>query len=136
MASILIVDDESDLCDVMRVFLENEGYSVNVSDTAQKALEHLAAQEADVILLDVLMPDANGLEALPQIRALSRAHVVIITGINDYRIADLFYEHGVAAYLQKPLKLRDLSRLIGSLLSRCTTKRTSTHFPATNSRPT
>jgi len=121
MASILIVDDESALCNVLSAYLEKRGHAVTIANTVQEALGHLRVRECDVILLDVRMPDASGLEAVPQIRALSRASIVVITGVDDYRIADLFYEHGVAAYVHKPLELGVLSNLIDGLPTPCTT---------------
>ena len=55
------------------------------------------------------MPDAHGLEVLSRIQTLSpTCPIVIITGVNDYRIADLFYESGVAGFLTKPIHLKTL----------------------------
>lgn len=116
MSRILIIDDEESLCEVLQTFLEKEGHSVEVMTSAHGALGCLRQACPDVILLDIRMPGTNGLELLPQIKALCSSHVVVITALNDYRIADLLYELGADGYLTKPLHLSDLSRTIRSLL--------------------
>ena len=118
VSHILIIDDEDSLCEVLQAFLEKEGHSVEAATSAHGALDCLRQACPDVILLDVRMPGTNGLELLPQIKTLCNSLVVVITAIDDYRIADLLYELGADGYLTKPLHLADLSRTIRNLLCR------------------
>lgn len=108
MTNILVIDDEPDVCEVLQTFLEDMGFGVRTSTTTQN-LPELLASPPDIVLLDVLMPEANGLECLPQIKNLApNCQVVVITGVNDYRIADLFYEAGAHSFLTKPIRHQDL----------------------------
>ncbi|MBT5828659.1 MAG: response regulator [Candidatus Latescibacteria bacterium] len=108
MANILVIDDEPAVCEILQTFLENAGYIVRTTTTTHN-LPELLATPPDVVLLDVLMPETNGLECLPQIKRLvPNCHVVIITGVDDYRIADLFYEAGAHSFLTKPIRHQHL----------------------------
>lgn len=116
MTSILVIDDEPAICDVLQTFLEDEGYNVRTT-TSAKNLVHTLAPPPDVILLDVLMPDVNGLECLPQIKTHAPdARVVVITGVNDYRIADLFYEAGAEGFITKPIRHNNLRETLQRIL--------------------
>ncbi|MFT5368396.1 MAG: DNA-binding NtrC family response regulator [Candidatus Latescibacterota bacterium] len=115
MTNILVIDDEPDICEILKTVLEGAGYAVRTS-TSSKNLPELLETPPDIILLDVLMPEANGLECLPQIKTLCpNTEVVIITGVDDYRIADLFYEAGAHSFLTKPIRhahlLKTLQRI-------------------------
>lgn len=104
MTKVLVIDDEPAVCEILQTVLEGAGYAVQTS-TSAKNLPELLDFQPEIILLDVLMPEANGLECLPQIKTLSpNAQVVVITGVNDYRIADLFYEAGAHSFLTKPIR--------------------------------
>jgi len=108
MTNILVIDDEPAVCEVLQTVLEDHGYTVRTA-TSAKNLTDLLTPPPDIILLDVLMPEINGLECLPQIKATAPdAHVVVITGVNDYRIADLFYEAGAHSFVTKPIKHKNL----------------------------
>ena len=119
MASILVIDDEFDVRDILRLALEKEGYAVTVAANGTDAMNYLQRNHPDLVLLDVRMPDINGLELLPKIKALCGSPVIVITGIDDYRIADLLYEVGADGYLTKPFDLGVLSRTIAQLLDTC-----------------
>ena len=121
LSRILVIDDDADVCDVLRDYLEQQGYTVQAATSIDGASAYLRRTPPDLILLDVLMPDANGLDLLTQLKAShSDSHIVIITGLNDYRIADLFYEAGADGFLAKPLRLKALSRTVHRLLNRPT----------------
>ena len=121
MSSILVIDDDADVCDVLRDFLEQQGYTVQAVTSIDRASDYLRRAPPDLILLDVLMPDANGLDLLSRLKAShSDSQIVIITGLNDYRIADLFYQAGADGFLAKPLRLKTLSRTLRRLLNRPT----------------
>lgn len=115
MTNILVIDDEPAVCELLQTILEVAGYSVRTS-TSAKNLPELLIPTPDIILLDVLMPEINGLECLPQIKTHSPdTQVVVITGVNDYRIADLFYEAGAHTFLTKPIRHDNLLETIKSI---------------------
>jgi DNA-binding NtrC family response regulator len=108
MTNILVIDDDPGICEIFQTLLEGAGYAVRTS-TSSKNLPELLEVPPDIVLLDVMMPDANGLECLPQIKSLCPGtEVVIVTGVNDYGIADLFYEAGAHSFLTKPIRPKDL----------------------------
>ena len=118
MANILIIDDEPDVCEVLQAFLEEEGYTVQIATSSESVLEDTQQAPPDLILLDVVMPGKNGYDLLPHLKtAAPNAFIVIITGVNDYRIADLFYESGINGFLTKPIRLDNLRLTIKRLFS-------------------
>ena len=118
MATVYIIDDEPEVCEVLRSFLETEGHTVQTATTTEDVIDRVQQDLPDLILLDVVMPEKNGLEILPQLKKVSPgSYVVIITGLDDYRIADLFYEAGVNGFLIKPIRLAELRQAIQRLLN-------------------
>ena len=117
MASVFVIDDDPQFCEIVQTFLEGEGYEVDVASAAQDALGHLQDNNPDVVLLDLRMPEINGLELLPRIKALTHGvHIIVVTGLNDYRVADLLYENGADEFVTKPIRLAALSGIIARLL--------------------
>ena len=117
MASILIIDDDDAICEILRTALEIHDHDVSSSTTVDN-LPDLLTPPPDVVLLDVCMPETNGLECLPHIQRLAPgSKVVIITGVDDYHVADLFYELGVAGFLTKPIHLNQLNTTLDRILS-------------------
>ncbi len=109
MANILIVDDDKLLCDGLAIRISDIGHQVLHSYTLADALEKLKSQAVDVVYLDVLMPDGNGLEALEIIRNLPvPPEVIIMTGRGDADGAELAINNGAWDYIQKPFSLNEM----------------------------
>ncbi len=103
-ASVLIVDDDDHVVDLLRSVLETEGYRCSTASNAAEARQQLARHEFAVALIDILMPgDQSGLElvdtALDQQPFLA---VVMVTGVDDPAIAELALRSGAYGYLVKP----------------------------------
>ena len=93
MTRILVVDDESSFCDVIKTFLEDHEFEVRTANQAEAALLILTVFRPDIILMDVSTPETSGLELLPQIKVCSLdSRVIVITAVDDYRVVDLLYE--------------------------------------------
>ncbi len=117
MANILVIDDDPDVCLVLKYALEEEGHTVTIAHNTHN-LSTMLSPSPNIVLLDVLLPDTHGLECLPKIQALSpSSRIVIITGVNDYRMADLFYEAGVDGFLAKPIHIATLSATVNRVLN-------------------
>lgn len=109
MSRILVIDDEAEFCEFVKTALERSGHDVTASHSGADALSTLEMQTPDLILMDVKMPDVNGLELLPRIKEVARrSTVLVITAVNDYHIADLLYEVGADGYLTKPIRMNSL----------------------------
>jgi two-component system NtrC family response regulator len=103
MATILIIDDDRLICETIGNVVKRMGHEAICAHTLQEGLEKLASRLADVVFLDVRLPDGSGLEALPQVQsAPSVPEVIIMTGYGDPDGAELAMRHGVWDYIQKP----------------------------------
>jgi DNA-binding response OmpR family regulator len=116
---ILIIEDEIELLIVVSNYLTKENYICELADNFQKAEEKLSIYEYDIILLDITLPDGNGLELLKLIGKLkSKAGVIIISAKNstDDKIHGL--DLGADDYMTKPFQLSELNSRIKALIRR------------------
>jgi len=103
MANILIIDDDPLICETIGNVVKRMGHGVACAHNLQEGLEMLASRLADVVFLDVRLPDGSGLEALPKVQSgPSLPEVIIMTGYGDPDGAELAMRHGVWDYIQKP----------------------------------
>ena len=116
---ILIVEDESSLCEMMQETLEKERYVVETASNFSDAKEKIELYEYDCILLDIMLPDGNGLDLLKALKTLHKSEGVIIISAKD-EIEDkvLGLELGADDYLAKPFHLAELKARIKSLIRR------------------
>jgi len=116
---ILVVDDEPSVRDALDRALRMDGYKVQLAADGQQALDQLAEQAPDAIVLDLLMPEVDGLEVCRRIRAAGdRIPVLMLTardGVPD-RVKGL--DAGADDYLVKPFEIRELEARIRSLIRR------------------
>ena len=108
---LLLVDDEEDFLLATSQALGRRGFEVSVAPNGVTALETLASASFDVVVLDVKMPDIDGLEVFRQIRSrLPEMPVILLTGHPSIADAFLTSKHGIADYLSKPVDMDDLAR--------------------------
>ncbi len=109
MATILIVDDERSDRHLMQQALQKEGHSLLLAETGEEALELARRERPDAVLLDVLLPDANGLEVFQQLRALDpNLPVVFVTASGSSNLVIQAMQLGALDYLVKPLRVADV----------------------------
>jgi len=102
-ASILVVDDESEIRDGLQALLSSEGYGVTCAETGDAGIAKLEEQPFDLILLDVSLPDRNGLELLREIRRRDPyLSVVLITAYGSIDMARAAFKSGAQDYITKP----------------------------------
>jgi len=112
-ARILIVDDDDNFTTVTTTFLEDQGYTVQTADTGQKALEKVSTTKPEIVLLDLILPDAEGTEILRKIREIDRNLAVItVTGYGDEHRAVDVMKAGSCDYLTKPFRFEELLQSI------------------------
>ena len=116
---ILIVEDEPSLREVMQRALRQEGYVVETAATYAEADRRVSGYDYDCILLDIMLPDGNGLRLLERIKELRRKENVIIVSARD-SLEDkvLGLDRGADDYLAKPFLPRELLLRVGAILSR------------------
>jgi DNA-binding NtrC family response regulator len=110
---LLVVDDEPIVGKRLRSALEKYGYSVEVFETGRSAIQRLGEQEFDIVVSDVRMEDANGLEVLDAVKkSSSRTKTILITGYATVEIAREALAKGAFDFLAKPFQPKDLRALI------------------------
>lgn len=111
--AILIVDDHTNMQTTLKDILEDEGYQVMTAQTGQEAIDFCQKQKFDVILMDVRMPDLNGVEAYRRIRNfIGEARVIMMSAYSVEELKREALQEGVIAFLQKPLHVETLLALI------------------------
>ncbi len=115
---VLVVDDDMNVRDVVRRYLEHAGYTVVLAGDGEQALRLVAESEPDLVVLDLMLPGIDGLEVCRRIRGRSAVPVVMLTalGEEDERIAGL--QLGADDYVAKPFSPRELVLRVGSVLRR------------------
>ena len=113
-ARILIVEDSSLVTDAFRILFSESGYDVDVAATVAEAIVRGTANTADIMLLDLSLPDGNGLEVLEALRArgVPPGATLAMTGHDDAKTRRTCLDAGCAEVLLKPLPIGDLLRHI------------------------
>lgn len=116
--TILSVDDDENLQTVIGQYLEGDGYKVVKAVNAGSAMEKAGAHELDVILLDLVLPDGEGLTLIPQLQTKTSAAIIVVSGKSDTTEKIICLEMGADDYITKPFEMRELSARIKAVLRR------------------
>ncbi len=113
MLSVLIVDDQVEIRQLIRDALEGAGYRVEEARDGKEGLERYRSKPVDLVLMDIVMPDQDGLEAIMALRReFPEAHIIAMTGASDtigiLNFLDVAKMFGAKRTLQKPFDLRTL----------------------------
>lgn len=115
---ILVVDDEALLVKGIRFNLQSEGYEVITASDGLEALQTLQEHKPDLIILDVMMPNMDGLTACQKIREFSNIPIILLTAKADDMDKLIGFDHGADDYLTKPFNILELKARIRALLRR------------------
>jgi two-component system OmpR family response regulator len=118
MSSVLVVDDDSHIREVVRFALESSGYRVSECADGRAALTAFAEQPPDVVVLDIVMPEIDGLEVCRQMRARSKVPILFLSSRDDEIDRVLGLELGADDYVTKPFSPRELVARVKALLRR------------------
>jgi len=121
--SVLIVEDEKNIAELLQLYLEKEGYAVTVATDGGEGLEKFRSVKPDLVLLDIMMPVMDGWAVCRSIRAESQTPIIMLTAKSetDDKIAGL--KSGADDYITKPFEMREVLARIEAVLRR--TDRTS-----------
>ncbi len=119
---ILVVDDEELLVKGIKFNLQNDGYEVLTGFNGQDAIELARNPEIGLIVLDVMMPEVDGLEACRRIREFSDVPIIMLTARTEDMDKLLGFEQGVDDYMTKPFNILELKARIRALLRRSASK--------------
>ncbi len=118
MSNILVVDDDPHLREVVRYALARQGYEVREAANGAEALRMHAAQPADLVVLDIVMPELDGIDTCRELRKKSRVPIVFLSSRDEEFDRVLGLELGGDDYLTKPFSTRELVARIKAVLRR------------------
>ena len=116
---ILIADDDSNTCDLLKMYLENEGYEIVVANDGAKAISAFKIYEPDMVLLDIMMPRKDGWQVCREIRESSSKPIIMITAKTEVFDKVLGLELGADDFITKPFDMKEVSARIKAVLRRC-----------------
>ena len=115
---ILIVDDDRNICELLRLYLEKEGYETRVAYDGAAAMEAFAEWTPSLVLLDIMMPGQDGWETCREIRKTSRVPIIMLTAKGDVFDKVLGLELGADDYIVKPFDSKEVVARIKAVLRR------------------
>ena len=115
---ILVVDDEELLVKGIRFNLQNEGYEMITGSNGLEAVEKARESNPDLIILDVMMPEMDGMTACAKIREFSNVPIILLTAKTDDMDKLMGFEHGADDYVTKPFNILELKARVRALLRR------------------
>ena len=118
MPKILVVDDEPNIIELTKLYLEREGYEVEGVSSGQEALARRSAFRPDLIILDLMLPDVDGFEVCRQIRAKSDIPILMLTARKEDIDKIVGLELGADDYFTKPFNPRELVARVKAILRR------------------
>lgn len=116
--TILVVDDEANIRELARMYLEQDGYRVLIAVNGQMALDTIRQQNPDLVVLDLMLPGIDGWEVCRRIRASSRLPILMLTARDDDIDKIVGLEMGADDYLTKPFNPRELVARVRAILRR------------------
>jgi DNA-binding response OmpR family regulator len=120
--TILIVEDEESISSFVSMYLEREGFKVAVAPTGERALAALTEENPDLVLLDLMLPDMDGLDICRTVRQTSSVPIIMLTARDEDIDKIVGLEVGADDYVTKPFNARELVARIKSILRRATLK--------------
>ena len=115
---ILVVDDDTNICELLRLYLEKEGYSVTIANTGMQAVKVFAEQQPDLMLLDIMLPELDGWQVCRGIRKYSNKPIIMLTAKGETFDKVLGLELGADDYITKPFDAKEVLARIKAVLRR------------------
>jgi len=120
---VLVVEDESSIASFVALYLKNAGYRVQTAGTGQDALDALSRERPDLIVLDLMLPDIDGIEVCRRVRRGSDIPILMLTARDEDVDKIIGLEVGADDYLTKPFNPRELVARVKSILRRAVPER-------------
>ena len=115
---LLIVDDDANICDMLKLYFENEGYKVKTANDGVEGVSAFKLYDPDLVLLDIMMPKKDGWQVCREIREISPKPIIMITAKGDVFDKVLGLELGADDFIVKPFDMKELSARIKAVLRR------------------
>ena len=118
MTAVLIADDEKDICSALKIYLSSEDYTIYEAHTGKEALECLHEHMVDLVLMDIMMPEMDGIEAVSRIREVSNVPIIMLTAKSEDTDKILGLNIGADDYITKPFNPAEVIARVRSQLRR------------------
>ncbi|MBQ5592573.1 MAG: response regulator transcription factor [Clostridia bacterium] len=115
---ILVVDDDNNICELLRLYLEKEGYAVTLAHTGMQAVRVFAEQQPDLMLLDIMLPELDGWQVCREVRKYSNKPIIMLTAKGETFDKVLGLELGADDYITKPFEAKEVLARIKAVLRR------------------
>ena len=115
---ILVVDDDSNICELLRLYLEKEGYDVSTANNGADAVKVYKEKEPDLMLLDIMLPVLDGWQVCREIRKFSEKPIIMITAKGETFDKVLGFELGADDYIVKPFEPKEVMARVKAVLRR------------------
>lgn len=119
---ILVVDDDANICELLKIFLENEDYQVKTAADGAEGISSFKSYEPDLVLLDIMLPKKDGWQVCREIREISSKPIIMITAKGETFDKVLGLELGADDFVVKPFDMKELSARIKAVLRRSKVK--------------
>ena len=117
---IMVVDDDTNICELLRLYLEKEGYHVSLAYDGQEAVEKFPSENPDLMILDVMMPKLDGWQVCREIRKTSNCRIIMLTAKGETFDKVLGLELGADDYVVKPFDTKEIVARVKAVLRRST----------------
>ena len=118
VSKIMIVDDDSNICELLRLYLEKEGFATVIARNGMVALDLFGKENPDLILLDVMMPELDGWQVCREVRKKSNCPIVMLTAKSEVFDKVLGLELGADDYITKPFEAKEVVARVKAVLRR------------------
>lgn len=118
MGKILVADDDMNIAELLRLYLEKEGYAVAIAGDGERALEKFTEESPDIVLLDIMMPKLDGWQVCREIRKKSNCPIIMITAKGETFDKVLGLELGADDYVVKPFDAKEIVARIKAVMRR------------------
>ena len=118
--TVLIVDDEVNICELIRLYVEKEGYAAVIANDGQRAVEKFKSAKPDIVLLDIMLPIKDGWQVCREMRAIDNTPIIMLTAKGETFDKVLGLELGADDYIVKPFEPKELIARMKAVLRRAT----------------
>ena len=116
---LLVIDDEMNICELLRAYFENEGYDVKTACDGVEGVSYFKLYEPDLVLLDIMMPNKDGFQVCREIREISANKPIIFVSAKDDSFDKVLgLELGADDFVVKPFDMKELSARVKAVLRR------------------
>ena len=115
---ILVVDDDKNICELLRLYIEKEGYDIEIANDGEEALTKFKEVQPDLIMLDIMLPIHDGLYVCREIRKTSQVPIIMLTAKGEVFDKVLGLELGADDYVVKPFEAKEIIARIKAVLRR------------------